>query len=438
MTSASESETLTRVGAGTPMGELMRQYWIPALKSSELEADGAPVRLMLLGERLIGFRDSSGRVGIMDHRCPHRCASLFFGRNEDNGIRCVYHGWKYDADGNCVDMPNAPEHQDFKQKVKAKVYKTAERNGLVWVYMGDPATATEPPSLEATLLPEEEVKITFVLRECNWMQAMEGEIDTSHFSFLHFGGLANDDVDPDQPNGLIVTNRAPEFKVAKTDWGTMYGAWRDAGHNQKYWRVAHFLFPFWTMPPHGAMEDHVWTRAWVPMDDTHTMYVEITWTGRSAGLRTVKSGEPIPGLDVPLEFLPKDTGWFGRWRLKANASNDYLMDRDAQAVSYTGIPGLYLQDQAITESMGDIVDHEFEQLAPSDLMITQTRRRLLNAVLAYRENGELPLNARDPDIYLQARGGDFVVSENEDFMESYKNRRTSLVDPTGRLQAIDG
>lgn len=437
MTSASESEILTRVGAGTPMGDLMRQFWIPALKSSELEADGAPIRLMLLGEQLIGFRDSSGKVGVMDHRCPHRCASFFYGRNEDNGIRCVYHGWKFDADGNCVDMPNAPEHMDFKQKVKAKVYKSAERNGMVWVYMGDAETAPDLPSLEATLLPETDITITFVQRECNWLQALEGEIDTSHFSFLHFGGLAPDDIEPDHSGRLNVTNRAPEFQVTETDWGTMYGAWRRARDNQKYWRVAHFLFPFWTMPPHGDMEDHVWCRAWVPMDDTHTMYVEFTWSGRSAGLRTVKSGDSIPGLADPLEYLPNDSGWFGRWRLKANASNDYHLDRDAQAVSYTGIPGLYLQDQAITESMGGIVDHEFEQLAPSDLMITQTRRRMLNAARAYSTTGELPLNARDPDIYLGARGGDFMAHENADWLECYKERRALLLDPTGRLADID-
>ncbi len=143
MSKQKDSEDLVRVGPGTVMGEMMRQYWVPAAMSSELERDGAPTRLMLLGERLIAFRDSSGRVGIMDHRCPHRCASLFLGRNEEDGIRCVYHGWKFDAAGNCIDMPNTPPHQDYTEKVKAKAYKVAERNGLVWVYMGDRAKA--PP-----------------------------------------------------------------------------------------------------------------------------------------------------------------------------------------------------------------------------------------------------------------------------------------------------
>ena len=136
MTNAIESEQLTRVGPGTMMGELMRQYWLPAVKSSEVLAGGDPLRLMLLGEQLIAFRDHAGRVGVMDHRCPHRCASLFYGRNEEGGIRCVYHGWKYDADGNCIDMPNLTPEQDFRQKVHAKAYKVTERAGVIWVYMG--------------------------------------------------------------------------------------------------------------------------------------------------------------------------------------------------------------------------------------------------------------------------------------------------------------
>ena len=174
MSKQKDSEDLVRVGPGTVMGDMMRQYWIPAAMSSELERDGAPMRLMLLGERLIAFRDSSGRVGVMDHRCPHRCASLFLGRNEENGIRCVYHGWKYDAEGNCVDMPNAPPKQDFKHKVRAKAYKTTERNGLIWVYMGARKEAPPLPAIEASMLPEAELQISFVQRECNWLQALEG------------------------------------------------------------------------------------------------------------------------------------------------------------------------------------------------------------------------------------------------------------------------
>jgi phthalate 4,5-dioxygenase oxygenase subunit len=217
MTSATESKRLTETGPGTLMGELIRQYWLPALKSSELVADGDPVRLMLLGEKLIAFRDSSGRVGVMDHRCPHRCASLFFGRNEEDGIRCVYHGWKFDVDGNCLDMANVPPHQDFKKKVKAKAYKAAERAGVVWVYMGDAETLPGLPELEAINLPEEELTVTFVQRECNWPQAMEGDIDTSHFSFLHFGSVAPDDLAEAEMARTITTDRAPEYAFTETE-----------------------------------------------------------------------------------------------------------------------------------------------------------------------------------------------------------------------------
>src|SRR5262245_50536770 len=186
MTTASEGQELTRVGPGTMMGDLMRCYWIPAALSSELVRDGAPVRLMLLGEKLIAFRDSAGRVGVMDHRCPHRCASLFLGRNEEGGLRCIYHGWKFDVAGNCLDMPSLPP-PGFKEKVKAKAYKVVERAGVVWVYMGSKAEAPPLPAFDILDMPEAEINVGFIQRDCNYLQALEGEIDTSHFGFLHAG-----------------------------------------------------------------------------------------------------------------------------------------------------------------------------------------------------------------------------------------------------------
>src|SRR5215475_14125894 len=156
MASPQESEILTRVGPGTAMGELMRQYWMPAAASRELVAGAAPMRLMLLGEKLIAFRDTDGRVGVMDHRCPHRCASLFYGRNEEGGLRCVYHGWKFDVEGNCLEMANVPPHQDFKHKVHAKAYRTQERAGVVWVYMGEAEQAPALPNVEILMMPEDE------------------------------------------------------------------------------------------------------------------------------------------------------------------------------------------------------------------------------------------------------------------------------------------
>src|SRR6202040_2892409 len=291
MSKQKDSEDLVRVGSGTVMGKMMRQYWVPAAMSSELERDGAPMRLLLLGEQLIAFRDSSGRVGVIDHRCPHRCASLFLGRNEENGIRCVYHGWKYDAAGNCVDMPNAPPHQDFKRHIKAKAYQVAERNGLVWVYMGERKEAPPLPAIEATLLPESEVTINFVQRECNWMQALEGDIDTSHFGFLHAGAISADMLAEDNIFRYTVTNRAPDYHATDTDYGTMYGAHRPAEGGKTYWRFANFMLPFWTQTPQGKFATHLHNRAWVPMDDTHTMFVSLRWKHEPSFVTNDKNGQ---------------------------------------------------------------------------------------------------------------------------------------------------
>jgi phthalate 4,5-dioxygenase len=430
MSKQKDSEDLLRVGAGTVMGETMRQYWIPALMSSELERDGAPMRLMLLGEKLIAFRDSSGRVGVMDHRCPHRCASLFLGRNEENGIRCVYHGWKYDAAGNCVDMPNAPPHQDFKDKVRAKAYKVAERNGLVWVYMGARKEAPPLPAIEAALMPEAELQISFVQRECNWLQALEGDIDTSHFGFLHTGNVQPDDVAPDNLLRWSVTNRAPEYHVTDTGYGTMYCAYRPAEKGQTYWRFANFLFPFWTQTPQGPF-DRVNTRAWVPMDDAHTMFVSLSWRGSPPSMVPLNNGRMVPGARLGFDYLPNTTDWYGRWRLTQNPSNDWMIDRAAQKSGeiFTGIGSIHGQDQAVTESMGPITDHAFENLGPSDIMIARTRRRLLRAARALGKDGTVPPGVDEPNIYTQVRSGDFVTDAKIAWRDAYEMQMRATVRP---------
>jgi phenylpropionate dioxygenase-like ring-hydroxylating dioxygenase large terminal subunit len=433
MMNKTDSEILTRVGPGTMLGNLMREYWIPAAMSSELKPDGDPMRLMLLGEQLIAFRDSGGRVGIFDHRCPHRCASLFFGRNQDKGIRCAYHGWKFDVDGNCVDMPNVPSHQTFAERVKAKSYKVFERNGLIWTYMGKRETPPPLPSFEPILLPEDQCNVFFVQRECNWLQALEGDIDTSHFGFLHVGGVTPDAVEENLGRYAII-NRAPEYHVADTDWGTMYAAYRPAEEGRIYWRFAHFLFPFWTMPPDGLFRDHIIARAWVPMDDHHTMFVHVSWKKNTPGLRKMKDGSQIPGAGMGRQTVPNDTSWFGRWRLAANGSNDYKIDRALQRTgSYSGIDGIHLQDQAMTESMGSIVDHGLEHLAISDLMISRTRRRIIRTARAAAEGIAAP-GVDHPEVYHGARGGDFVAPASVGWLEAYSNEMNASVNPTGALR----
>ena len=438
MLSASDNELLTRVGPGTPMGQFMRQYWVPACMSSELQNDAAPLRVMLLGEKLIAFRDSEGRVGVLDHRCPHRCASLFFGRNEEGGVRCVYHGWKFDVEGNCLEMPNVPAKQDFSPKVKARAFKTLERAGLVWVYMGDAAEPPPFPLAEIAAVPSEHIGLYALQAECNWLQGLEGNIDTSHFGFLHMGKASPDEIDLSNMHSHALLNRAPEYHVKETPWGTMYCAYRSAGNEQTYYRVAPYLFPFWTLFPDGTFGDNIVTDIWVPMDDTHTMVYNVYYNLRSALLRTQKTGEAIGGLEsvsnYSPEYMPNSDDWFGRWRPKDNIHNDYNIDRDAQRRdSFTGIMSVPIQDLAITESMGAIVDRSMEHLAASDRMIVMTRRRLLNAVKAFMADGTLPPGVRDPDVYRYARSGSFIAPESDDWIGLYNQQIREAENPTGLL-----
>jgi phthalate 4,5-dioxygenase oxygenase subunit len=429
MTTAAEGRELTECGPGTPMGNLMRHYWIPALKSSELVADGAPVRLKLLGEKLIALRDSEGRVGVMDHKCPHRCASLFLGRNEEGGIRCVYHGWKFDVRGACVDMPSVPAHQDFKQKVHARAYPALEKAGVVWVHMGAPVHQAKDlpdlPGFEILDMPEDEINVAFVMRSCNYLQALEGEIDTSHFGFLHAGHVRLEDVPEDEPLRNTIVNRAPEYDVADTPWGTQYGGFRAVGPGETYWRFANFLFPFWTQAPNGEFNSHMHARAWVPLDDHHTMFVFIWWkkaqAANSMPTPLMKNGQPIGGASRGNALLANTTDWLGRWRMADGPENDWGVDREAQASNriYTGIEGIHLQDQAITESMGPITDFGFEHLAPSDQMITRTRRRILMAVRALASKGTLPPGAYEPSVYRAARSGYLTTRTQGPLAEVY-------------------
>ena len=410
MSLETDSEILTRVGPGTPVGEMMRHYWLPALKSSELKADGDPVRLMLLGEKLVAFRDTDGRVGVMDHRCPHRCASLFLGRNEQGGIRCVYHGWKFDVEGKCLDMPNLPPRQQFKDKVHTKAYRVTERNGLVYVYMGAAEQTPPLPDFPAAQIPADQVSITFVMRECNWLQALEGDIDTSHLDFLHFGSMGRSNFSPSDPTRFGTIHRDPEYKVDDTELGTFYGAYRPADNGQTYWRIAHFVFPCWTLAPFVAFEHYRVARAWVPLDDTHLMFVMIA---PKEGSGSVTERDAI---------LPNTTDWLGRFRSSLNFSNDYNIDREAQrTTSFTGITGVHYQDQAVTESMGPITDRSFEHLAASDRMLMAVRRRILAAAKALAENGTIPPGggANDAEAYRRIRAGYFLAPDTRPWPDVY-------------------
>lgn len=416
-----ENDDLTRVGPGTAMGALMRRYWLPALLSSELEAGGAPVRLLLLGEKLVAWRSPAGEVGVMDHRCPHRNASLFFARNEAGGLRCIYHGWQFDAAGRCVDMPNIPPCDDFRERVKTDAYRAHERHGIVWVYLGAPDAVPPVPRIEVMDAEEGDLEIEFAQRECNWLQALEGDIDTAHLGFLHVGNVEPDDLLPDDPMRHVVANRAPSLEAADAPWGTTYCATKRTPDGRRYLRYANFMFPCWTQAPQGQFENNLFSRAWMPMDDTHTMSITLLWKRRGNLFRTMANGEPLPGV-APLALLPNTTDWLGRFRCAQNPRNDYLIDREAQRSNriFSGIENIGMQDQAVTESMGEITDRTREHLAPSDLMIARTRRRLLKAARALAADGTEPPGVADPFVYRSARSGDMIVEGDAGWRENYE------------------
>jgi phenylpropionate dioxygenase-like ring-hydroxylating dioxygenase large terminal subunit len=390
---------------------------------------------MLLGEKLIAFRDSAGRVGIFDHRCPHRGASLFLGRNEECGIRCIYHGWKFDVDGNCLDMPNVKPRHSFAHKIKAKAYRAVERNGIVWTYMGAHDKAPPFPALEPLLLPEGQVFTRCAQRHCNWLQALEGDIDTSHFGFLHEGKARAEDYPADSVLHYRLSDRAPDYHCTDTEWGTMYAAYRPADPGNLYYRVAHYLFPFWTMIPNASFGTNVTARAWVPMDDTHTMFMHLFWTKNMTAPGAPPQNQ-VAGLSVNFDYLPNTTDWYGRWRLAKNESNDYGIDRESQRdLTFSGIEGVHLQDQAVTESMGPIVDHGIEHLTIGDLMITRTRQRMLRALRELQEKGAPPPGAANGEIFLGAHGGDYVAPESRDWLDAYGDQIKGSANPTGALRA---
>ena len=436
MLSKEENELLCSIGPGTLMGDLMRQYWLPAFMSRELDVpDGPPLRLRLLGEDLIAFRSSAGEVGLLQNSCPHRGASLFFGRNEEDGLRCVYHGWKFDVSGACVDMPSEPAESNFKNKVHARAYQARERGGMVWAYMGPREVPPELPHLEQNMLPEGQFSIRSIQRECNWMQALEGDIDTTHLGFLHLGAITPEEATPETFSYYNVADRAPKHSVVDAEFGTMYGAYRPAEPDTIYWRIANFLFPIYTMTPVGLLGLGGNVRCWVPMDDDHTMF--FMFSGAMTNPAANVSPERRAAFNMGA-MRENTSDSHGRWRMEANASNDYQIDRESQKKdSYTGISGIHLQDQAVTESMGHIYDRSHEHLATSDSMIIRTRRRLIDAARVLREQGEVPPGVDNPEVYAVRTGG-VILPRDADWIDATSELRKAFLKHPELTPAILG
>jgi len=373
-----ENDLITRVGPGTPMGQLLRRYWLPALLSEELsEPDCAPVRLRLLGEDLVAFRTTSGRPAVLDTWCPHRNANLFWGRNEEEGLRCVYHGWKFNAEGACVEMPNEPPRSRFAEKIKQPAYPAVDRGGFIWVYMG-PSESQPPdiPHFEWLDVPDNQRHVHKRLQDCNWLQNLEGEVDSSHAPFLH-GSVGPDGMQPYNNNSDL----QPVFHTLETDFGVAIAARRDASASEYYWRITPFMLPFYTIVPRARESNYIWTAA-VPIDDLTMFGMTVIWSPDKPVGR-------MPVVDVDAKF-----------HAVQSKANDYLIDRQLQKTqSFTGIRGVRVQDMAVQEDQrGPLSDRSREHLGASDLGVIATRRLLLKQLKALQKGTE-PTQPHTTEVY---------------------------------------
>jgi phenylpropionate dioxygenase-like ring-hydroxylating dioxygenase large terminal subunit len=412
MTTREQNDFLTQTAPGTPMGQLFRRYWIPALHSDELpEPDCPPVRVKLLSERLLAFRDTQGRVGVIDEFCAHRGISLWFGRNEDNGLRCPYHGWKYDHTGQCIDVPSEPEESGFCKKIRLKSYPSVELGGVVWIYMGPPELKPPLPAFEWCTVPATHRFASKRTEECNYLQAIEGGIDSSHVSFLHRHELRSDPLHVGRGAQLTAGTDA-RFEVVETDGGMIVGVRRPAEPGHLYWRITQWVVPFHTMiPPYGdnALNGH----AWVPIDDENCY----TWSFTHHPTRPLTESElevMRNGGGIHVKLIP------GTFRPVVNKDNDYMIDRVAQKhhKSYSGVKGIAMQDAAIQESMGPIQDRSKENLVSTDNAIIMARHRLRKLALA-AQRGEVP-DGIDPETH-KVRSASIVLPEQGSFYEAARD-----------------
>ena len=380
MLSPEDNELLTRTDSGTPMGELIRRYWIPALLSEEIPApDRPPVRVRMLGEDLVAFRDTQGRVGLLGERCAHRGTSLYFGRNEECGLRCVYHGWKYDVEGNVLETPAEPGDSDFRKKLHHTAYPTREAGGVIYAYLGPREKMPLFPAYEWTQVPLQQTYVTKCLMECNYLQGLEGECDSSHLSFLH-RAFTNERNQP-----LYKIDTAPAYETEETDFGVRLIATRNAADNQHYVRFSAFVLPVYGCVPAGRPTnelDGYEIHTYVPADDTHTWRYDIGFR-RSRG---VSEEEVHRRKQIGPDYL----------RIR-NASNNYLQDRRMQkTVNFTGIEDFLNHDACATESMGPVFDRSKEHLGVSDKAVIAVRKCLLSIVKALQQGEDPPHLVRDP------------------------------------------
>jgi phthalate 4,5-dioxygenase oxygenase subunit len=386
MLSKQENELLTRVEGDAPMGKLVRRYWFPALLAEDVaQPDGDPVPVRLLGEDLIAFRDTNGRVGLVDEFCPHRMASFLIGRNENCGITCIYHGWKFDVNGACVDMPTEPEDRGFKNRVKIRAYPTREAAGMIWTYMGPPELEPPFPELSFTTMLKEQVAIVKVGSRTNFVQSVEGAIDSAHSWFLHRGSSRDWAI-----RIAVSSDMSPRLEAEDTPYGFRYSATRTPTENPdttKYVRVTQFVAPFFCIiPPPLDVTQPIHCQIFVPVDDSNTMLFDVYFSqnGTAVSSEAMRAKlNAVRGVDLDerdFRFAKRENRW-----LQNRAA---MKDGD-----WTGIPGFQNQDIAAQESMGGrggVVDRTREHLGMSDIAVIRMRRRMLENV-AMHERGETPI-----------------------------------------------
>jgi phthalate 4,5-dioxygenase oxygenase subunit len=412
MLKQNENERLCRTGPETPMGNVIRRYWIPALLSEELpEADGSPVRVKLLGEELVAFRDTNGKIGLIDAYCPHRRAHLFWARNEECGLRCVYHGWKVDADGNCVDMPNEPEESNFKTKVKTIAYPTYEKAGIVWTYMGPDLEVPPVPDFEWMRASETHRLVSKSFEAANYLQALEGGIDTSHVSFAHNNEITD-------KNRAFSRSKAPKLEVEKTGYGFVYAGIRDLKDEGDYIRAYQFILPFHQLRP-AIMNNQIPTirgHIWVPIDDESCYVYNFMYSADKSIPLTPEYNlqQEISHGRGPEDMLPG-------YRLKRNPSNDYLIDRQLQRTkTFTGITGIATQDYALQETMEKpFLNRTKERLGTSDTAIIVARQLLLEATQDIENDKQI--RGLDPTHYRNVRSCEKILKKGQQWREHLKD-----------------
>jgi phthalate 4,5-dioxygenase oxygenase subunit len=415
MLTKEENDLLCRVEGEAPMGQLMRRHWTPVCLLEEVsEPDGTPVKARVFGENLVVFRDTDGRVGVLDEACPHRRASLVFGRNEEGGLRCLYHGWKMDAEGNVLEMASEPAASGMVEKVKHKAYPVQEWGGMVWAWFGpaDAVPAFRPPAWALTA--ETRVSIAKVLLPCNWAQTLEGAIDSAHSSSLHSSDMVPARVDSAKATDKAwlrpSTDKAPRLQVQRTGYGFRYAALRRPIQNAAtydYVRSTVFVAPATALIPPNNLYNVANIN--VPMDDTNTAFYFIAW-GHAAH---------TPETETWRKFLRQTVGidLDDTYRPLRTIENRFWQDRQAmKAGNFTGIAGFPNQDVAMWLTMGPIADRSNDRLGASDLAIVEFRRQMLEAVRAF-QRGEAAIGTGDNVIPPSVCSFQAIVPKTTDWRQ---------------------